>query len=153
MFLVIMGLLALAVVAILSYIMYGAGQIALLVINLLAILALIVVMVVYRRQSKPLRLTAWLQRPQVYWSLFVIVVVIGVATRVIEFWTVPNGLNADEVSMVFDAYSLYHYGIDRAGVSWPVYLIAWGSGQSALLTYLTIPWVAVFAPMFLQRVL
>ena len=35
------------------------------------------------------------------------------------------------------------WGVDRAGNSYPVYLYAWGSGQSVLYSYLMIPVIAV----------
>lgn len=76
----------------------------------------------------------------VFWS----VVVLAVLVRAILFVNIPEGLNADEASMLYEAYSLSKFGIDRNGTSFPVYLEAWGNGQNALLTYLTIPFVVIF---------
>lgn len=75
--------------------------------------------------------------------LFVIIM-IAILLRCILFTFVPKGLNQDEASMIYESYSLLNYGIDRTGYTWPVYLEAWGSGQNALLTYLSIPFVAIF---------
>lgn len=54
------------------------------------------------------------------------------------------GLNSDEASVGYEAFSLINNGVDRNGVSWPLYMIAWGSGQSAFYTYLVIPFVYLF---------
>ena len=56
----------------------------------------------------------------------------------------PIGLNCDEASLSYDAYSILETLSDRNGTFLPVYLLAWGSGQSALLTYISIPFIAVF---------
>jgi len=79
-----------------------------------------------------------------FWIIFSCIAVIGILVRTVLFTVVPNGLEQDEASMLYDAFSLLHYGIDRNGTSFPVYMEAWGSGQNALLTYLTIPFVAMF---------
>jgi hypothetical protein len=77
-----------------------------------------------------------------FFRIFSIVVVLfGVAVRVIELGRTPPGLNQDEASIGYEAWSLLHYGIDRNGVSWPVHLISWGSGQNALYAYIAMPFV------------
>jgi len=76
----------------------------------------------------------------IFWTITAIAVLV----RVVAFAVVPSGLNADEASMLYDAYSLGKYGVDRNGASFPVYFEAWGDGQNALLTYLTIPFVLAF---------
>jgi 4-amino-4-deoxy-L-arabinose transferase-like glycosyltransferase len=42
-----------------------------------------------------------------------------------------------------DAFSLLRFGVDRNGVSFPVYMTSWGSGQNALPAYLMIPFIAL----------
>ncbi|MBN1438635.1 MAG: glycosyltransferase family 39 protein [Anaerolineales bacterium] len=66
---------------------------------------------------------------------------IGVGLRIWEFGKLPPGLEQDEVSIAVEANSLYYYGIDRNGISYPVHFIAWGSGQNALYGYLLMPLV------------
>lgn len=52
---------------------------------------------------------------------------------------IPFGLNHDEASIGYDAFTLANYGIDRNGYPWPVYPITWGSGGgSPLMVYLTV---------------
>ncbi len=75
--------------------------------------------------------------------LFIIILVIGIFARVWEFGSLPQGLNADEASIGVEAYYIYKFGMDRNGVSYPVHLISWGSGQNALYAYLLIPFVAL----------
>ena len=68
---------------------------------------------------------------------------IGSFVRLFAIGRFPNALNVDEASSGYDAFSLMKWGIDRGGNSYPVYLYAWGSGQSVLYSYLMIPVIAV----------
>jgi len=83
--------------------------------------------------------TKWKQ-----WVLFLLILSLGIFARTWEFNRLPPGLNADEASNGVDAFSLYHFGIDRNGVSYPIQFVSWGSGQSALYGYLLIPFIALF---------
>jgi hypothetical protein len=74
--------------------------------------------------------------------LLVLVFAIAIVARAWEFGRLPPGLNADEASNGIDALSLYRYGLDRNGVSFPVKFTSWGGGQDALYGYLLIPLVA-----------
>ena len=56
-------------------------------------------------------------------------------TRLFLLNEVPYGLHVDEAGMAYDAYSLAHFGYDRYLNSFPVYLINFGAGQSALYAY------------------
>ncbi|KXK11693.1 MAG: hypothetical protein UZ14_CFX002002661 [Chloroflexi bacterium OLB14] len=78
---------------------------------------------------------------QNYW-LFIFILIIGIFARTWEFGNIPAGLNPDEASSGIEAYYIYKYGIDRNGISYPVHLISWGSGQNVFYTYLLIPFVA-----------
>lgn len=75
--------------------------------------------------------------------LLVVILIIGSLVRLVALGQIPNGLNVDEASSGYDGYSIMKYGIDRGGNSYPVYLYAWGSGQSVLYSYLMIPVLAV----------
>lgn len=69
--------------------------------------------------------------------------VIGFLTRLLWIEDFPNALNVDEISAGYDAFSILSTGIDRNGNFLPIYLEAWGSGQSALYAYLTIPFIKI----------
>ncbi len=75
--------------------------------------------------------------------LFTLIFLLGIFARMWEFRVLPPGLNQDEASNGVDAYSLYRFGVDRNGVSYPVHFISWGSGQSALYGYILIPFIAI----------
>ncbi len=68
----------------------------------------------------------------------------GVLVRLLSYGSIPPGLNQDEASIGYDAYAILKYGIDRNGISLPVHLISWGSGQNALYAYLSIPFIWLF---------
>lgn len=76
--------------------------------------------------------------------LFAIILVIAIFVRIYKIDTIPNGMHVDEVGMAYDAYTLQEYGVDRYLNRFPVYMINYGGGQSALYTYIT----AVFIKMF-----
>lgn len=77
------------------------------------------------------------------WLIWVILLV-GALVRVWMFNVIPAGLNQDEASIGYDAYSLLKYGIDRNGSTLPVHLISWGSGQNVLYAYLSMPFIWLF---------
>lgn len=79
-----------------------------------------------------------------YTFLFFALLLIGILIRTIGISKFPNALNCDEASSGYEAFSLLNYGIDRNGKHFPVFLIAWGGGQNALLTYLIIPFIQLF---------
>ncbi|MEI7504533.1 MAG: glycosyltransferase family 39 protein, partial [Paludibacter sp.] len=69
---------------------------------------------------------------------------IGFFVRTIGFSSFPSGLNQDEASIGYEAYSILSTGIDRNGNSLPIHLVSWGSGQNALYAYLSIPFISFF---------
>ncbi|MDP2777695.1 MAG: glycosyltransferase family 39 protein [Anaerolineales bacterium] len=75
--------------------------------------------------------------------LFIAILAIGIFARVWEFGSLPPGLNPDEASIGVESYYIYKFGMDRNGMSYPVHLISWGSGQNALYAYMLIPFVAL----------
>lgn len=77
-------------------------------------------------------------------SFAVVLFVIGTVSILYQSGMIPPGLNQDEASIGYDAYAILHYGIDRNGMSMPVHLIAWGSGQNALYAYLSMPFIYLF---------
>jgi 4-amino-4-deoxy-L-arabinose transferase-like glycosyltransferase len=91
-------------------------------------------------------LKSWqnLSRPERNYRLAVLfALVIGVVVRVVKFPALPPGLNADEASSAYEAFSLATTGADRWGNHLPAYFPGWGSGQNVLLSYLTVPVVQV----------
>lgn len=76
--------------------------------------------------------------------LSIVVIFVGCFARLIHIDIYPVGLNQDEASSAYDAWSVANYGIGRNGESFPVHFIAWGSGQNALYGYLMIPFIQLF---------
>lgn len=73
-----------------------------------------------------------------------LLIAVGVALRCAATGYAPGGLNQDEASAAYEAWSLLNSGMDRNGCSWPVLFTAWGSGQNVLYSYLAMPFIAVF---------
>ncbi|MBT9585245.1 glycosyltransferase family 39 protein [bacterium] len=76
----------------------------------------------------------------ILWCLLLL----GAVVRCYGFPDIPPGLNQDEASAGYDAWALWNHGVDRHGFSHPVHLVAWGSGQNALYSYLAMPFIALF---------
>ena len=69
---------------------------------------------------------------------------LGATIRLWDFPSVPPGVNVDEALSTYEAYSVAETGHDQWGTQLPAYFPAWGSGQSVLLAYLSIPVLKVF---------
>ncbi|WP_138752697.1 ArnT family glycosyltransferase [Paenibacillus sinopodophylli] len=86
------------------------------------------------------RLIEWIKSNK----LLILLFAIGTVVRAVYAGAIPGGLNQDEASIGYEAYSILHYGMDRNGVTLPIHLVAWGSGQNALYAYLSIPFIYLF---------
>lgn len=73
-------------------------------------------------------------------------------TRFYRILTQPEGMHVDELAMAYNTWSLADYGIDRYGMSYPIYFENVRSGQSCLMIYLTVVLCKVFGyNLFLVR--
>ena len=79
-----------------------------------------------------------------YIIILVTVMLFGIITRVVGLGQIPIGINVDEAGTMYDAYAIANYGTDRFGNIYPVYMINYGGGQSALYTYLAAILIKVF---------
>lgn len=75
---------------------------------------------------------------------FLVLMAIGIFVRARRLGSAPGGINQDEAFGAYEAYSMLHYGMDSNGHHFPVYLETWGSGMSALNSYLMMPLIALF---------
>ena len=71
--------------------------------------------------------------------ILALVLALSLLVRLYQLDTIPFGLNIDEASMGYNAYSLLETGKDRYGQAFPVIFRSFGSFQAPLYTYLTIP--------------
>lgn len=76
--------------------------------------------------------------------LIIAILIFGILIRIVGITEFPQGLNQDEASAGYEAYSLLKEGIDRNGKFLPVHFISWGSGQNVLYSYLMIPFILIF---------
>lgn len=77
-------------------------------------------------------------------TLIVLIIGLGACLRLYQFPHNPPGFYVDEAGVGYEAFSLLHTGTDRWGIRLPVYFISWGSGQSVLYAYLSIPFIVLF---------
>lgn len=82
-----------------------------------------------------------INRKNCCWAVIIVVMVFIHCFRIGQ---VPCGINVDEMGMGYDAWCLSNYGTDRYLNTFPVYLINFSGGQSALYAYLCAPFVHFF---------
>lgn len=75
--------------------------------------------------------------------IFTIIFLLAIFTRIYKIDTLLNGLHVDETGMGYDAFCIANYGVDRYLNKFPVYMINFGGGQSALYTYLAAIFVKI----------
>lgn len=85
------------------------------------------------------------------WLMFVAIVAVAAILRLVGLESAPPGINHDEASNGYDAYSILKTGQDRWGESWPVLLEGFGRGdyRGALYAYLIVPFHAIVGPKHL----
>ena len=76
-----------------------------------------------------------------YKKILIVFLLLIFITRIYKFGEIPNFIGVDEAGAAYDAYCLSQYGVDRYLNSFPLYLINFGGGQSALYAYATIPFI------------
>lgn len=77
--------------------------------------------------------------------IFGLILVLAVFFRFWHLGTLPSGLNWDEISHGYNAYSLLKTGHDQWGQSWPIFNFrAYGDYPTAANLYFTLPFIAFF---------
>lgn len=76
--------------------------------------------------------------------LLILIFLLGFFVRFYHIGRVPPGLNRDEASIGYTAYSLLKTGKDEYGKSWPVSFKSFGDWKLPLYIYTTIPFVKLF---------
>lgn len=76
--------------------------------------------------------------------ILVLIVVLGLLVRVLYITQIPPGLNRDEASIGYTAYSLLKTGNDEYGISYPLSFKSFGDWKLPFYIYLTIPFVKLF---------
>lgn len=75
--------------------------------------------------------------------LLVLIVLLGLALRVLNVSKFPVGFTPDEASFGYDAYSILKTGSDQWGNKLPLVLKSFGDYKAPLFSYILIPSVAI----------
>lgn len=73
----------------------------------------------------------------------VIIVILASILRLYGLTNYPTGLNADEASIGYNAYSLIQTGKDEYGTPWPLSFKSFGDYKPGLYFYFVIPFIKV----------
>lgn len=76
--------------------------------------------------------------------LFLVIFGIGTALRIYNVSEIPPGINRDEGSIGYTAYSLLKTGKDEYGISYPLSFQSFGDWKLPLYIYSVVPFVAIF---------
>lgn len=79
-----------------------------------------------------------------YYIIVIILMLLGSLVRLLFLASYPGGVSQDEAFSAYDAFSLANYGVDCFGYHFPVYHTTWGSGMSALYSWISIPLIKLF---------
>lgn len=75
-------------------------------------------------------------------AMFLTIVILAAVLRLWNLDSFPVGLNADEASLGYNAYSLLHTGKDEYGVPFPLVFKSFGDYKPGLYVYMALPFVA-----------
>lgn len=77
--------------------------------------------------------------------LFVLILFLAIFFRFWHLSSLPSGLNWDEISHGYNAYSLLNTGMDQWGQKWPIFNFrAYGDYPTTANLYFTMPFIAIF---------
>lgn len=79
------------------------------------------------------------------WLVLLIIIIFGLILRIVDINNNPKALYGDELTMVYDSYSLLKTGHDQLGDFLPL-TFKMGAGRPAGYVYASIPFVALFGP-------
>lgn len=76
--------------------------------------------------------------------LLVVIVLVGFFVRFYQLGEIPLGLNNDEASIGYNAYSILKTGKDEYGITYPVYFESYGDSKMPFYIYATSAVFSVF---------
>lgn len=79
-----------------------------------------------------------------YKKILFIFIILIIISRIYKFGELPKALGLDEAGTAYDSYCIANYGVDRYLNSFPLYLINFGGGQSALYAYISAIFIKIF---------
>jgi 4-amino-4-deoxy-L-arabinose transferase-like glycosyltransferase len=83
-----------------------------------------------------------MSRTRLYWLVLLFAFLVGVLLRLWRFTEIPSGLNRDEVSVAYNAYSILKTGRDEHSRSYPLHFQSFGDWKLPGYIYLEIPFIA-----------
>lgn len=78
-------------------------------------------------------------------KIILLILLLAFFLRIYDIDNNPKSMYGDELTLVYDAYSLLKTGQDQKGESWPLFF-SMGGGRPAGYIYATIPFTAIFGP-------
>ena len=76
--------------------------------------------------------------------ILILIICLAALLRIVNLSSNPSGLNWDEISMGYSAYSVLETGADEWGVKFPLLFRSYGEWKSPVYIYLLVPFIKVF---------
>ena len=76
--------------------------------------------------------------------IFILIFALGIFLRIYDLSNVPPGVNRDEASIGYTAYSLLQTGKDEYGIKYPLSFQSFGDWKLPLYIYTVVPFVKIF---------
>ncbi len=120
-----------------------------IIINVILLIAICIIIFIKKDNNKINDKIIDKHYRKILFLLFFLMVI----TSIYKLGKVPNGIHVDEAGMFYDAKLLAKYGYDRYLNKYPVYLINFGGGQSAMYAYLEAILIKIFGnKLILMRI-
>lgn len=76
--------------------------------------------------------------------LLFFVLILALTVRIIGISNNPPGLFSDEAANGYNAFTVWHYGEDEFGHSWPVFFKSFGDYKNPVISYSMAPIIGIF---------
>ncbi len=85
-----------------------------------------------------------MNKKYLYYSLFIVIFLIGTFLRFSQLGNIPDSLDWDEAAWGYNAYTLMHTGKDEFAISFPISFKSFGDYKQPIYIYSEIPAITVF---------
>ena len=80
-----------------------------------------------------------------FWGIGLgLIFLLGIGLRLYHLTDVPHGFFGDEAAIGYNAYTIFHSGVDEYGKHFPLFFQSFGDYKDPVQIYFTVPFIALF---------